>query len=150
MRKLRLLAVLAFLSAPGAHAQTAADSAAVRAAAMDYLEGWYAADAARMGRALHPDLAKRIVRIDSLGASRLDGMSKHRLLGITERGGGARTPADLQRKDVLILDIEGDNASVKTYADTFFDYVHLARFDGEWKIVNVLWGFLPPDDHARR
>ena len=150
MRPLFLLASLALLTAPGARAQSAADSAAVRAAAMDYLEGWYGADIDRMAGALHPDLAKRIVRTDSAGASRLDGMSKHTLLGITRRGGGSRTPADLQRKDVVILDLEGDNASVKTYADTFFDYVHLARLDGEWKIVNVLWGFLPPDEHARR
>jgi hypothetical protein len=150
MKTRYLLAFLALLFAPAATAQSAADSAAVRAAALDYLEGWYAADIDRMAGALHPDLAKRIVRVDSAGASRLDAMSKHTLLGITRRGGGSRTPADLQRKDVVILDIEGDNASVKTYADTFFDYVHLARFDGEWRIVNVLWGFLPPDEVARQ
>lgn len=25
----------------------------------------------------------------------------------------------------------------------FFDYCQLARFNGEWKIINVLWGWLP-------
>jgi hypothetical protein len=136
------------LLAPAAHAQTAADSAAIRAAALDYLEGWYAADAERTGRALHPDLAKRIVRIDSSGVSHLDQMSAEVLLKITGRGGGSRTPADLQRKDIEILDIEGRNASVKTYADSFFDYIHLAQFDGDWKIVNVLWDFFPRDAAA--
>lgn len=149
MRTFALLALAALLAVPTVRAQTAADSAGVRAAALDYLEGWYAADAERMGRALHPDLAKRIIRTDSTG-SRIDGMSRDRLLGITERGGGSTTRPEFQRKDIVILDIDGDNASVKTYADTFFDYIHLARFDGEWKIVNVLWGFLPPDEVARQ
>jgi hypothetical protein len=30
--------------------------------ALDYTEGWYAGDAARMERALHPELAKRMYR----------------------------------------------------------------------------------------
>jgi hypothetical protein len=33
--------------------------------ALDYIEGWYTGDAARMERALHPDLAKRIVESDA-------------------------------------------------------------------------------------
>jgi len=45
----------------GVYAQTAADSTAVRATALDYIEGWYEGNAERMGRALHPNLAKRIV-----------------------------------------------------------------------------------------
>ena len=40
-------------------AVTGADSAAIRAAALDYIEGWYTGDGARMRRALHPQLAKR-------------------------------------------------------------------------------------------
>src|SRR4051812_14973787 len=44
-----------------AHVPTAADSAAIKATALDYIEGWYTGDAERMERALHPELAKRIV-----------------------------------------------------------------------------------------
>jgi hypothetical protein len=36
-------------------------TAAIRQAAVDYIEGWYTGDADRMERALHPDLAKRRV-----------------------------------------------------------------------------------------
>ena len=43
------------------------DEAAIKATALDYLEGWYSGDAERMERALHPDLAKRIVRVDPEG-----------------------------------------------------------------------------------
>jgi hypothetical protein len=51
--------------------QTAADSAAIRATALDYIEGWYTNNAARMQRALHPRLAKRMVWADSTGKSHL-------------------------------------------------------------------------------
>jgi hypothetical protein len=39
--------------APCLHAQTAADTDDIRAAVLGYAEGWYAAHAGRMPRALH-------------------------------------------------------------------------------------------------
>ena len=54
---------------PAAPAASAADSAAIRATALDYVEGWYTGDAARMERALHPERVKRIIRVDSTGNS---------------------------------------------------------------------------------
>ncbi|HEU5048747.1 MAG TPA: nuclear transport factor 2 family protein, partial [Gemmatimonadales bacterium] len=56
-----MLAGSLVLTAAPLAAQSAADSAAIRATALDYAEGWYTADSARMRRALHPALAKRIV-----------------------------------------------------------------------------------------
>ncbi|MEP7347290.1 MAG: nuclear transport factor 2 family protein, partial [Gemmatimonadaceae bacterium] len=40
---------------------TGADSAAIVRTALDYIEGYYTGDTTRMSRALHPELAKRIV-----------------------------------------------------------------------------------------
>lgn len=40
------------------HESAASDEAKIRAAALDYIEGWYEGDAERMERALHPHLAK--------------------------------------------------------------------------------------------
>ena len=54
-------------------ALTREDSAGIRAASEDYLIGWYDGDAARMDRALHPDLAKRNVQTQN-GRSRLSNM----------------------------------------------------------------------------
>src|SRR5215207_8801778 len=53
--------LMTIVAAPVLRAQTAADTTAIRAAALDYAEGWYAGDADRMARALHPELVKRIV-----------------------------------------------------------------------------------------
>ena len=49
-----VLASAALVAAVPARAQTAADSAAIRAAALDYVEGWYAGDGARMDERPRP------------------------------------------------------------------------------------------------
>lgn len=121
-----------------------ADSAAIVATALDYIEGYYEGDGDRMARALHPELAKRIVRTDAdTGESRLGDMDDERLVEITRSGAGTRIPAERRRQDVEILDIFGSAASVRIDAGGWIDYLHLARWNGEWKIVNVLWELRP-------
>lgn len=84
-----LLCLLLLLAVPAAaSAQSPADSTAIRQAALDYIEGWYSGDSTRMERALHPDLAKRIVRADrETGRSALQQMSAAQLIAGTARGG---------------------------------------------------------------
>ena len=125
-------------------AATAADSSAIRQTALDYIEGWYAGDAERMERALHPELAKRIVRTNPAnGKSRLEQMSALTLVQSTRAGYGAKTPKDEQRKDITILDTYENAASVKIVAAAWVDYLHMALFDGRWVIVNILWELRP-------
>jgi hypothetical protein len=144
MRKLVLLAGLVLLAARPAQAQTAADSAAIRQTALDYIEGWYAGDHERMARSLHPELAKRLVRTDAQsGASDIRDMGASELVMQTRRGGGRDVPAARQRKDVTILDIFEGTASVRVDAATWIDYMHVARANGRWQIVNVLWALRP-------
>jgi hypothetical protein len=120
-------------------AQSAADSAAIRATALDYIDGYYTGDAARMERALHPDLAKRIVMTDTLGRSRLGQMGAMGLVQGTRMGGGKDLPAGQKREDIHILDIFQNAASVRIDAGTWVDYLQVARWNGRWVIVNVLW-----------
>jgi hypothetical protein len=134
-----LLGVL--IAAPVA-AQSAADSAAIRTTALDYAHGWYTGDAARMQRALHPDLAKRIVRNNG-GSSTLDQMSAAQLTNATRSGGGSNTPANARQADVSILDIFGNTASVRLTMNGWIDYMHMARWQDRWVIVNVLWELKP-------
>jgi hypothetical protein len=124
-------------------APTAADSAAIRAAALDYVEGWYTGDAERMARAVHPELAKRVVDTDTAGVSRMGRMGAADLVGQTREGGGSDTPAERRQKDVQILDIFGSAASVRATMSGWIDYMHLAKWNGQWKIVNVLWELKP-------
>lgn len=133
------LAVVLLAPFAAARAQTAADSAGIRTAALDYIEGWYGGDAGRMERALHTELAKRIVRTAPNGRSVLDQMSAATLIAGTRQGGGSRTPAERQRKEVRILDIFEGAATARVDASDWVDYLQLARWNGQWKIVNVLW-----------
>ena len=148
MRNLCLLSVSLLLTlASTARAQTTAsnaDAAAIRQTALDYIEGWYEGNAERMERALHPELAKRIVRTNPQNnQSRLDQMGAMSLVQGTHRGGGRNTPKERQQKDVTILDVYESAASVKIIASDWIDYLHVAKFNGRWVIVNVLWELKP-------
>jgi hypothetical protein len=145
MRKLGLLFVIILLASfTEARAQSPADAAAIKQTALDYIEGWYEGNPERMERALHPELAKRIVRTDpKSGQSRLDQMSAMSLVLGTRAGWGKNTPKEKQQKDVTILDVYENAASVKVVATDWIDYLHMAKVNGRWVIVNVLWELKP-------
>src|SRR4026209_1383678 len=147
MKAIRLGLVLTLLTfASVASAQTTApnaNDAAIKQTALDYIEGWYEGNAERMERALHPDLAERIVRTNPQGQSGLGQMSAMSLVQGVKRGGGKDTPKEKQQKDVTILDVFGGAASVKVVASEWVDYPHIAKFNGRWVIVNVLWELKP-------
>lgn len=144
MRSPPLSLLLLFLTASVVQAQTATDSSAIRAAALDYVEGWYEGNPERMNRALHPELVKRIVVTDTAtGRSVLENMGTSSLVNGTRHGFGKKTPKEKQQKEVRILDIFGDAASVKAVMADWIDYMQLAKVDGRWVIVNVLWAMKP-------
>ena len=140
------LAITIIFCVPATFAQTATadtDKAAITATALDYIEGWYEGNAERMERALHPDLAKRIVRTNDQGRSMLQQMSAMGLVQGVKSGGGKNTPKERQEKEVTILDVYRNAASVKVVASDWIDYLHVAKFNGRWAIVNVLWELKP-------
>jgi hypothetical protein len=122
----------------------ATEDSAIIQAALDYVEGWYEGNAARMEKALHPELAKRMVYTDpKSGRSQLNQMSAMTLVQYTAKGGGNKTPKERQMKDVTILDRYNNVAMVKVVASDWVDYLQEVKFNGEWKIVNVLWELKP-------
>jgi hypothetical protein len=134
--------LIGIVAAAPVAAQSAADSAAIRTTALDYAHGWYTGDAARMQGALHPDLAKRLVRNNG-GNFTLDQMSAAELTNATRSGGGGNTPANARQADVSILDIFGNTASVRLTMNGWIDYMHMARWQDRWVIINVLWELKP-------
>ena len=115
------------------------DAELIKQTALDYIEGWYEGDAVRMERALHPDLAKRIVRVDQRGRYALGQMSAMTLVQLAREGDGKSIPKEKQQKDVTVLDVFNNAASVKIIASDWIDYLHVAKWRGRWVIVNVLW-----------
>jgi hypothetical protein len=112
----------------------------IRQTVLDYIEAWYEQDAPRGERRLHPDLVKRIVRTDpETGRNYLELMSAEKLADRWRSGDGKNTPKEDRQKDVTILDVFGKIASVKLETANWVDYMQLAKYDGEWLIVNILW-----------
>jgi hypothetical protein len=129
----KLIWIAAVLLAVSMHAQTT-DEEIIKARALDYAEGWYAGDAERMARAVHGDLAKRIVVNGEVKS-----MTAAQLIDATKRGVGAKTPKEQQIANVKILDVFNNAASVRVEMSGWIDYMHLGKFGDDWKIVNVLW-----------
>ena len=110
MKRTLICGVLVALIATRATGQAAADSAGIRATAHDYIDGWYEGDGARMERALHPHLAKRLVYQDQQGRSRLVDITALELVQSTRSGVGKIPPAE-RRDSVTILDLFGNAAA---------------------------------------
>jgi len=145
MKKFIPAAVLLVLLLTCASAQEPAnDESAIRKTALDYIEGWYDGDAARMESALHPELAKRMIFTDpKTGRSQFNHMGAMQLVQNTRRGGGSKTPKEQQTKEITILDRYQNAAVVKIVASGWIDYLEEAKFNGAWKIINVLWELKP-------
>lgn len=127
------------MNAQGSIEQNVRD--AIVAVAMDYAEGWYTGDAARMERALHDDLIKRTIMPsdDPSGWSVGPISDKPSMVRWTAEGEGRDIPGD-RVYDVEVLDVFRDVATVRCLSSEYIDYLHLAKFgDAGWKIVNVMW-----------
>ena len=133
--------MLLVFSAPLAAQETSPEHAAVTAAALDYIEGFFSGDAERMTRALHPELTKVIVMAPQQGMNAFTRkMTATELIEITRSKRGA-IPREQWGIEVTVLDVYGNMAAVKVVNPKFVDYLQLAKVDGAWKIVNVLWGY---------
>jgi len=148
-RLLLVWAIVGLLAATSLRAGpplTDAEAAAIKAPALDYIEGWYSGDAARMERALHPDLAKRIPRVDpQTGKTHVDHLGALQLVQFTRAGYGTQVPPDQRQEDITILDAYANIAVVKVVSAAYVDYLQVAKVDDRWVIVNVLWVFKSPD-----
>jgi len=111
---------------------------AIEAVAYDYVDGQLEGDAARVARALHPDLAKRAVTTDPDEKLALRRMSKEELVELTKQG-VLKTPKDQWDRSVRVLDIAGNAAVARVETPWFVDYFHMGRFGERWVIVNALW-----------
>jgi len=153
MKRFLMVALVVGLTAGmNATAQTAADSIAVEKACRNYVEGWATGDADRVAQGVSPELVKRTVSRDKAGSSFTNNMSASMLIMITNMNKEGVRAKDLEPDkpfslDVTIFDISGEFALARTVNTKygFFDYCQLAKYNGEWKIINVLWGMLPEE-----
>lgn len=150
MKHIARFACILFLFAnTNLFAQNAADTAAIKQAALDYIESQHKPNPAQMERALHPRLVKRTFWKDKpTGKDFLYEYFAENMIILAERYNvkGDKFPTN-PRKDVVFLDVADRTASVKLVADEWIDYMHLVKINGQWKIVNVLWQFNDSSRH---
>lgn len=107
---------------------------AIENSVTDYFESWFDGDVARMRRCLHPRLAKR--RPPREAETDLIEVSYDEM--IEDVSGGPKPQFD-RRIAVTVLDVSGDIATAKVLSAPFDEYVHLARIEGSWLVVNTLY-----------
>jgi len=121
-------------------AQTKEDSVAIKTACLDYLEGWYTGDANRMEKALHTNLVKRrIVVLKQTGSNLINQVTASDMIEYTKAGFGKQQAKEGMKNEIEILHIYKGIATVNATSKDYVDYIHLGKFNGEWKIINVLW-----------
>jgi hypothetical protein len=115
------------------------DSAAIVQTALDYGDGFYSGDAARMEKALHPDFNKVCpMKMSESGKMFLYYSTFSGLIEMTRAKAGF-LDEDKRKEKVTILKIDGDIAFAKITTAMFNDYLEMIKTEGQWKIINVLW-----------
>jgi hypothetical protein len=139
MRTISLfLLVLAF--GLTAFAQTDEDRAAVRQACLDYVESIYEVNPAKVERSVHPELVKRgfFIKKNETAYSP-HAMTFAELVELAKNYNKKGQLAKDAVKEVVVFEVSDQTASAKVTAVWGIDYIHLAKYDGKWKIINILW-----------
>lgn len=131
-------------------AQAPNDRDGVRQAALDYVEGIYNVQPERIQRSVHPTLVKRGFYKKDATAPYVDmPMTYEQLVALAGNWnkGGKR---DTSMKEVTVLDVLDQTATAKVTASWGIDYMLLGKYDGQWKIVQILWQSHPPKSSTSR
>lgn len=128
-----------FIMAQDLFAQTGEEQA-IRATALDYVEGWYSADKARMAKALSPDLKKRGFIINTkTNQVVINEASYSQMIEWTRKNSNELEKNPDLKFEVKIIETGNNIAMVKTISPDFIDYIHMGKMKGKWKIYNVIW-----------
>jgi len=137
MRVLRGVLVLMLVAAP-ARAQ---DTAGVRRAVLDYVEGFYEGDSTKHVRSIRPEVFKYGFWVPRDSTKYLgEQMKWPEFNAYTKRvRDNKRFAPATAPKEIVIYDVLDQTASAKLTAYWGVDYLLLAKYDGRWMITHVLW-----------
>lgn len=152
MKKTVLLTFVFLLATPlMLQAQTVEEAAraeqleAIRQAILDYADGLYNVDPSRIERSVHPELAKvgywRPSADTWYRTTRQDYDKMIELAGTWNADG--HVDAETAPREIVLLDVMDQTASARLVAEWGIDYLHLAKIEGRWLIMNVIWQTRP-------
>jgi hypothetical protein len=142
-----MLTLAALLCLPA----VADDEADIRAAVQDYVLGVYEVKPERIDRSVAADLKKVGYWRDDASKPYAEfhmNFAELRDLASTWNKAG-KVDAKAAKQEIRILDRLDVTAVARLDAEWGIDYFHLAKLDGKWKIVNVLWQSYPTQEAAK-
>jgi len=137
MRHLAPALLIAAAAVPAAAQETATppkDVGCVVRTALNYIEGALSSDAERIARSTHSAVAAFTVRTQPNGRQALSPEAR----GMPAALGVSHTP-EAAKVEVVVFDAGPSIASARATSGQGYDLLQLAKIDGKWKIVNVLW-----------
>ncbi|MEQ8769301.1 MAG: nuclear transport factor 2 family protein [Phycisphaerales bacterium] len=123
--------------------QDSSERDAVRQVVEDYCRGFYEVDGDKVQGTCHPGLSKRETRTSSpedgsFSFMRSISYEEIKILGdIYNRSG--HIDAGTAPVEIDVYYVDGETAAAKLVADGWFDYFHLFKVNGDWKIANIIF-----------
>ncbi|MBX2970296.1 MAG: nuclear transport factor 2 family protein [Cyclobacteriaceae bacterium] len=127
-------------------AQTPTDREQVYAAIEDYVDALYLVQPDRIKQSVHPNLTKKGFwrQPDKTTYEKEATMTFDQLFDLAGRWNAKGTlPKDAPRI-IEVFDVLDQTATAKLTAHWGIDYFQLAKYDGKWLIVNIIWQAHPP------
>ena len=142
MKNIVIILGLIIFSLP-AHAQED-DKKMIEKAILNYVEAFYQADTTKAYESIARDLAKRGYYTTKDGKINEAKMSFEQLVRLAQRWKNTQNITADSPKKITVFDVLDKIASAKVEAQWGIDYFHLAKLNGTWTIINVLWQDYPP------
>jgi Putative lumazine-binding len=123
---------------PTVPADSGIDISSIKKTATTYMNAWYQGDTRGMKTSLHKKLAKRSLK-GMMGENELRHTTASDMISYTQSGYGKHLWHKDLKIDVVVLDYFKDIASVKVTTPHYYEYLHIAKIEGKWVILNALY-----------
>ena len=141
MKNIMLIMVFFTLSAKTATAQTEQDRKEVTRAMLDYVEGFYEGDTAKIIRGISPQVAKYgYWKTEKTGVYAGEAMTYKEMIdyALGVKAKNRQRPATTIKK-VELMEVQENVANGKVTAWWGIDYLLLEKVNNKWMIRMVLW-----------
>jgi putative lumazine-binding protein len=135
---IRTLMLIALLVSSSSLLAQSDDRTAVRQAALDYVTAVYESRPELIERSVSPDLTKHGFMRQADGSYRRGRMTYAELLTVAKEWNADRK-RDLSIKEVVVGEVLDQTATAMVRAAWGVDFMQLAKIDGRWKILNIVW-----------
>lgn len=125
------------------------EAAEIENTILNYVEGVYGEDTAGIYESVHPGVTRRGREYNSEKRSYgpVEEIGFEQLVsGAESRSKTNSLSGERSFKRIIVFDVQGMTATAKLTTELGTDYFHLAKIDGKWIIMNILWQAAPPRD----